>query len=94
MKVLGKVLGVALASLIAMPGAQARPRLGLGMALLPLAIVGGIAGASIGSRKARAHRSYHSRNRAYSRNNSRRDRGAIRRAGPAAPVQESHARCR
>ena len=86
MKVLGKVLGVALASLIAMPGAQARPRLGLGMALLPLAIVGGIAGASIGSRKARAHRSYHSRNRAYSRNNSRRDRGAIRRAGPAAPA--------
>ena len=82
MKVLGKVLGVALASLIAMPGAQARPRLGLGVALLPLAIVGGIAGAAIGSRKARAHRSH------YSRHHARRERGAIRQARPVAPAPE------
>ena len=56
------------------------------MALLPLAIVGGIAGASIGSRKARAHRSY------YSRHHSRRERGAIRQARPAAPAPELAAR--
>ncbi len=82
MKILGTVLGVALASMIAMPGAQARPRLGLGVALLPLAIVGGIAGAAIGSRKARAHRAYHSRHKA------RRERGAIRQARPAAPAPD------
>jgi hypothetical protein len=58
MKILGTVLSVALASMIAIPGAQARPRIGLGLALMPLAIVGGIAGAAIGSRKARAHRGY------------------------------------
>ncbi len=86
MKILGKVLGVALASLIAMPGAQARPRLGLGVALLPLAIVGGIAGAAIGSRKARAHRSH------YSRHHARRERGAIRQARPAAPASGDGAR--
>ena len=33
MKILGKVLGVALASLIALPGAQARPRFGPGLVL-------------------------------------------------------------
>ncbi len=81
-KILGKVLGVALALMIAMPGAQARPRLGLGVALLPLAIVGGIAGAAIGSRKARAHRAYHSRYKA------RRERGAIRQARPVAPAPD------
>ena len=58
MRTLGKLTGVvALASVLAMPSAQARPRLG-GALFLPLAIVGGIAGAAIGSRKARAHRSY------------------------------------
>ena len=82
MKILRTVLGVALASMIAMPGAQARPRLGLGVALLPLAIVGGIAGAAIGSGKARAHRAYHSRHKA------RRERGAIRQARPAAPAPD------
>jgi LTXXQ motif family protein len=75
MKILGKVLGVALASLIALPGAQARPRFG-GLLMAPLAIVGGIAGAAVGSRKARAFRSY-------ARHNVRRER-AIRQARPAA----------
>jgi hypothetical protein len=63
MKILGQVLGAALALTIAMPGAQARPRIGLGLALMPLAIVGGIAGAAIGSRKAKAHRAYKARNK-------------------------------
>ena len=73
MRTLGKLTGVvALASVLAMPSAQARPRLG-GALFLPLAIVGGIAGAAIGSRKARAHRSY-------ARHTARRDRAAIREA--------------
>ena len=71
MGILGRMLVVAFASLLALPGAQARPRLFPGLILAPLAIVGGIAGAALGSRKARAHRHYH-------RPSARRDRGAVR----------------
>ena len=79
MTILGRTLGVALALLLALPSAQARPRVHPGLILAPLAIVGGIAGAAMGSRKARAHRAHHHRFKA------RRDRGAIRQARPAAP---------
>jgi hypothetical protein len=78
MKVMGQLLGVGLALAISMPGAQARPKLGPAALLLaPLAIVGGIAGATLGSRKARAHRSYQLKSKA------RRGR-AVREARPAA----------
>ena len=73
MRTLGKLMGVVtLASVLAMPSAQARPRFG-GALFLPLAVVGGIAGAAIGSRKARAHRYY-------ARHKVRGDRAAIREA--------------
>ena len=78
MKILGKALVVAVVSLTALPGAQARPRLG-GLVLAPLAIVGGIAGAAMISRRARAHRHY------YYRPTARRDRGAIRQARTPLP---------
>lgn len=73
MKLIGRTLVVALALLLALPSAQARPKLGpAGLFLVPLAIVGGIAGAALGSRKARAHRHHY-------RPNARRDRGSVRR---------------
>jgi hypothetical protein len=81
MNLVGRTLLIALALLIASPGAQARPRLGPGLLLAPLAIVGGIAGAAIGSRKARAHRhQYRHRYRPI----VRRDRGSVRQARPPA----------
>ena len=76
MKILGQALVVAVVSLTALPGAQARPRLG-GLIMAPLAIVGGIAGAAMISRKARAHRHH------YYRASVRRERAAIRRAREA-----------
>lgn len=79
-------VAIALALLIAMPPAQARPRLGpAGILLAPLAIIGGIAGAAAGSRKARAHRSQKARPSA------RRDRGVVRRGQEAAPRTEQAA---
>lgn len=85
----GKALVPALALILIAPGAEARPRLGpAGILLAPLAIVGGIAGAAIGSRKARANRSYQERPRA------RRDRGAVRQAREAAPPQTDAAEAR
>jgi hypothetical protein len=78
MTMLGKAFAVVFGLLIAAPGAQARPKLGPGLILAPLAIVGGIAGAAIGSRKARAHRSHKHRPSAS------RDRGTVR--GAVAPA--------
>lgn len=76
---LGRVAAVASILLIATAPSQARPRIP-GLLFAPLAIVGGIAGAAIASRKARAHRAYQYRHKA------RRDRGAVvRSARPAAP---------
>jgi hypothetical protein len=81
MTILGRLFAAMLALVVVSPGAQARPKLGPGLILAPLAIVGGIAGAAMGSRKARAHRSYKHRPSA------RRDRGTVRRAvAPAAPA--------
>jgi len=81
MKTAGGLLAFTLATLIALPNAQARPRLGPGLLLAPLAIVGGIAGAAVGSRKAKASRAYQQR--------LRRERAATRKARPvkAQPVQ-------
>jgi hypothetical protein len=81
MKMVGGIFAIALSMLIALPGAQARPRLGPGVLMAPLAIIGGIAGAAVGSRKARAHRAYQYRQRL------QRERAAIRRAKPDAPRQ-------
>lgn len=80
---LGRMFAAALVLTVAVPGAQARPRFGpAGLVLVPLAIVGGVAGAALGSRKARAHRAYQYRYVA------RRDRAAIRQArAAAAPPQ-------
>lgn len=88
-KALVPALASALALILAAPAAEARPRFGpAGLLLAPLAIVGGIAGAAIGSRKARAHRSYQDRPRA------RRDRGATRQAREAAPSPREPAEAR
>jgi len=78
MKMVGSTLIVALASLIALPSAQARPRFHPGLILAPLAIIGGIAAMS--TRKARAHPSYKRRPVVV-----RRDRGAIRQARTPLP---------
>lgn len=83
MMTLGRVAAVASVLLIATAApSQARPRIP-GLLFAPLAIVGGIAGAAIASRKARAHRAYQYRHKV------RRDRGAVvRSARPAAPEPE------
>ena len=81
MTILGRMFAVGVAFLIASPVAQARPRLGPGLILAPIAIVGGIAGAAVGSRKARAQRSYQHRSSA----RRDRNRATVRRTVPVAP---------
>jgi hypothetical protein len=83
MRMAGGILTFALATLISLPSAQARPRLGPGLLLAPLAIVGGIAGAALGTRKARAKRAYQQRQRA----KRQRERAAIRQASPQSNPQ-------